>query len=172
MKNIGSMRFQISRNFEQMRIFKKIWRIFDFSEFFKKRKTRKLGNGKALYESSVRKLGWRFTARLPYWCNRKPRPESTEFIWNMNLFEHVSREQNQLHMKMCHMQSVLYVLKFDFVWVWASYDKVHAISIWGQLFCKGSLLWDFYKKIDFQKKTIWFLTIVNFWIFKISFYVN
>ena len=33
---------------------------------FQKRKTRQLGNGEALYESSVRKLGWRFTARLPW----------------------------------------------------------------------------------------------------------
>ena len=37
MKNIGSMRFQISRNFEKMRNFKKISRIFDFFEFFKKK---------------------------------------------------------------------------------------------------------------------------------------
>ena len=36
MKNIGSMRFQISRHFEKMRIFKKISRIFNFFEFFKK----------------------------------------------------------------------------------------------------------------------------------------
>ena len=36
MKNIGSMRFQISRNFEKMRIFKKISRIFENFRFFKK----------------------------------------------------------------------------------------------------------------------------------------
>ena len=36
MKNIGSMRFQISRNFEKMRIFKEISRIFEFFEFSKK----------------------------------------------------------------------------------------------------------------------------------------
>ena len=36
MKNIGSMRFQISRNFEKMRIFKKKSRIFEFFEFLQK----------------------------------------------------------------------------------------------------------------------------------------
>ena len=36
MKNIGSMRFQISRNFEKMKIFRKISRILEFLEFFKK----------------------------------------------------------------------------------------------------------------------------------------
>ena len=35
------------------------------SSIFKKRTLRKLGDQEALYESSVRKLGWRFTARLP-----------------------------------------------------------------------------------------------------------
>ena len=37
MENIGSMRSQISRNFEKMKIFKKISRIFEFFEFFKKK---------------------------------------------------------------------------------------------------------------------------------------
>ena len=36
MKNIGSMRVEISRNFEKMRISQKISRIFKFFEFFKK----------------------------------------------------------------------------------------------------------------------------------------
>ena len=36
MKNIGSMRFQIYRNFEKMKIFRKISRILEFLEFFKK----------------------------------------------------------------------------------------------------------------------------------------
>ena len=57
MKNIGSMRFQISRNFKKMRIFKKISRILEFFEFFPKIKTRRFKKVEALYESSVRKLG-------------------------------------------------------------------------------------------------------------------
>ena len=36
MKNIGSMRSQISRNFEKIRISKKLSRIFEFLEFYKK----------------------------------------------------------------------------------------------------------------------------------------
>ena len=35
-------------------------------EIFKKKMIRKVLDEEALYESSVRKLGWRFTARLPY----------------------------------------------------------------------------------------------------------
>ena len=57
MKNIGSMRSQISRNFEKMRIFKKISIIFEFFEILEKRRNMKLKDEEALYESSVRKLG-------------------------------------------------------------------------------------------------------------------
>ena len=46
------MGFQISENFAKMRIPRKI----DISNF-KKRKLRRLRDGEALYESSVRKLG-------------------------------------------------------------------------------------------------------------------
>ena len=68
----------------------------------------------ALYESSVRKLGWRFTARFLYWCKRNPRPKSTEFIYDLGLFEHVSRRQNLFGMKMFNYRSVLHVLKVFF----------------------------------------------------------
>ena len=66
---------------------------------FEKRKRRHLGDQEALCESSARKLGWRFTARLPYWCKRNPRPRSTEFIYNMGLFEDVFDDRNHYDMK-------------------------------------------------------------------------
>ena len=43
MKNIGSMRFQISRNFEKKRIFKKISKFFKFFKIFKKERQERNG---------------------------------------------------------------------------------------------------------------------------------
>ena len=62
----------------------------------------------------------------------KPRPKATATFWDFDLFEHVSRWENLVDVKMCHMENVLHVLKFDFVWVWESGDNVNAISIWVQ----------------------------------------
>ena len=47
---------QISRNFEKMRIFEKILKNKEISNFIEA-KDRSMWDGEALYESSVRKLG-------------------------------------------------------------------------------------------------------------------
>jgi hypothetical protein len=122
----------------------------------------------ALYESSVRKLGWRFTARLLYWCVGKPRPKGTATFYNIDLFEHVSRRQNLVDMKMCHMESDHHVLKFDFGWVLAPDDNETKISIWRQLFDRGSFLGFFIQNFDFLKKSICFLELSSLWNFQRS----
>ena len=62
----GSMRSQISRNFEKMRIFNKISRFFSNFLNFSKKKDKTIEDWRGTLRVSVRKLGWRFTARLPY----------------------------------------------------------------------------------------------------------
>ena len=53
------------RNSEKMRILRKNRKIWKF-QISEREMKRMLWDDEALYESSVRKLGWRFTARLPY----------------------------------------------------------------------------------------------------------
>ena len=88
-----------------------------------------------LYESHRRKPGWRFTAGLKH----KPRPKGTATFYDVDLFELVSRQQNPVEMKMCHMQSILYVLNFDLGWVWASGDNAIETSIWLQFLRQGTI---------------------------------
>ena len=92
----------------------------------------------------------------------KPVPRAPRFFWGVGLFEHVSRWQNSVDIKMCHMESVFYGLKFHFWWVWALGDNVNEISIWRQFFSRGSFFeyfhfsWSFF---GFSKNLVIF---VNF----------
>ena len=62
------------------------------------------------------RAGTRLTVHrsLPYWCVGKPRPKGTATFCNVGLFEHVSRQHNHVDVKMCNMESLLHLLKFDF----------------------------------------------------------
>ena len=117
------------RNYDAMekfywgQVFSKVEISVEISKFSKISKNSKSFEGEAPALRVIR-AGTRLTVHrsLP----------STEFIWNFDLFEHVFRWQNHHHMKMCHMENVLYVLKFHFGWVWAPDDNVNEIYIWGQ----------------------------------------
>ena len=74
----------------------------------------------ALYESSVRKLGWRFTARLPYrTAVNWPEPGPAK-IRNFGRRFHVFSGLLYSELLVCYIQIIYIVLKFNFVWVSAS----------------------------------------------------
>ena len=81
----------------------------------------------------------------------------------MDPFGEVSHHWTHLKVKMCHMESVFHVLKFEFGWVWAPWDDAIEISIWGQSFGRGSYSQHFLQilKISFLNKSIYFWKIWN-----------
>ena len=88
---------------EKTLIFLKIWNFQEPIEG----EIRNVEDEEALYESSVRKLGWRFAARLPYWCVGKLHPKGTATFYDLDLSEHVSRWWNDVGVEMCHMENVI-----------------------------------------------------------------
>ena len=135
-----------------------IWK-FIFEELPMKEISRVVINEVICYTSSRRKPGWRFTAGSTYWCKRNRRPKSTEFIYDMGLFEDVFDDRNHHDMKMCHLESILHVLKFHFDWVWAPGDNVNEISIWLQFFDRGDFL-------RFSARKFWNFRILKFYLFR------
>ena len=96
-----------------------------------------------LYELSERESGGRFTAR----CHT--RPKQAEFFYNIDLFRDVFEHKSYYYMKKNDSKSILHVLNFHFVWVWASCDHVIRISTWLQILVRGSFLEVFFE--NFQK---------------------
>ena len=76
----GSRFLKISKNENSK---KKNWNF----DFLRRGKRKRLWDEEALYESPVRKLGWRFTARLPYWCKMSPVPNRPSLFVTCACFE-------------------------------------------------------------------------------------
>ena len=135
----------------------------------RKRKVRKKGNDEALYESSVRKLGWRFTARLPYrtavnWPDLGP-AKIHNFGRHFNVFSDLLYQK----LLICYIQTFYIILKLNFLWVLASVlDESLVFNSWmGSPKCwKNDEIFKKYENFNFSKENLFFsgiLKFLNFW---------
>ena len=68
-----------------------------------------------LYDLSEREPGWRLTAR----CHTEPRWIGLTKIRNFGRHFHVFNDLVYYELLVCYIQT-LYIMKFNFLWVWAS----------------------------------------------------
>ena len=110
----------------------------------------------ALYESSVRKLGWRFTARLPYrTAVNWPEPGPAK-IRDFGRHSYVFNDLSYYELLVWYIQMINIILKFDFVWLSSLVVDQTSVKQPGRLLTKMlKKWWNFRIFMKISNKNSW-----------------
>ena len=127
---------KIFGNCENMRISEKNWKNMKIWSF-REEKNKGVWDEEALYESSVRKLGWRFTARLPYRTEMNWRQTGPAKIYEVGRRFYVFNDLLYYGYWFCYIQMKYIILKFNSLWILASVVDQTLINNHGVCFPKS-----------------------------------